>query len=78
MNKKKEPFNYAKLYRRIVLIIYDILMVIMASYVAILMRYEFRFGDIPEHFLNPVTTFLPINIILTLVIFYLFKLYDSL
>ena len=78
MNKKKEPFNYAKLYRRIGLIIYDILSVIMASYVSLLMRYEFKFSAIPEHFLTPVTRFLPINIIITLAIFYLFKMYDSL
>ncbi len=78
MNKIKEPFNYQKLYRRIGLIIYDIISIIMASYVAILMRYEFSLDEIPEHFMNPVNTFLPINIIITIVIFYLFKLYDSL
>ena len=78
MRKEKEPFNYQKLYRRTGLIIYDIISVIVASYVAILIRYEFRIGTIPEHFLNPVTTFLPINILMTLLVFYLFKLYDSL
>ena len=78
MNKKKEPFNFQKLYRRTGLIIYDIISIIMASYVAVLMRYEFNIDEIPGYFLNPVTTFLPINIIITIVIFYLFKLYDSL
>jgi FlaA1/EpsC-like NDP-sugar epimerase len=78
MNKKKEPFNFQKLYRRIGLILYDIMSIIMASYVAILMRYEFNLEDIPDYFLSPVSSFLPINIIITLVIFYLFKLYDSL
>ena len=78
MNKKKEPFNFQKLYRRVGLIIYDILCIIGASYVAILMRYEFKLSAIPEHFLDPVTSFLPINVIVTIAIFYLFKLYDSL
>ncbi|MCR5156915.1 MAG: polysaccharide biosynthesis protein [Butyrivibrio sp.] len=78
MSNKKEPFNFQKLYRRVGLIIYDILCIIGASYVAILMRYEFRMSNIPEHFLDPVTGFLPINIIITIAIFYLFKLYDSL
>ncbi|WP_051688597.1 polysaccharide biosynthesis protein [Butyrivibrio sp. AE2032] len=78
MNKIKEPFNYQKLYRRIGLIIYDTISIFVASYVAILIRYEFSLDEIPEHFLNPVNTFLPINIIITIVIFYLFKLYDSL
>ncbi len=78
MNRIKEPFNYQKLYRRIGLIIYDTISIFVASYVAILIRYEFSLDEIPEHFLNPVNTFLPINIIITIVIFYLFKLYDSL
>ncbi|WP_034465482.1 polysaccharide biosynthesis protein [Butyrivibrio proteoclasticus] len=78
MNKKKEPFNFQKLYRRTGLIIYDIISIILASYVAILIRYEFKVGTIPDHFLTPVNTFLPINILITLLVFYLFKLYDSL
>ncbi len=76
--KKKEPFNYQKLYRRTILIIYDILSVIVSSYLAILIRYEFKFDTIPEHFLSPVNHFLPINILITLVVFYIFRLYDSL
>ncbi len=76
--KKKEPFNYAKLYRRTGLIIYDVVSIIAASFLAILIRYEFKLDNIPEHFLDPVTAFLPINILLTFGIFYVFKLYDSL
>ncbi|MBQ9512413.1 MAG: polysaccharide biosynthesis protein [Lachnospiraceae bacterium] len=75
---EKQPFNFAKLYRRIALIIYDVAAVIAASYIAIVMRYEFSVSQIPEHFMNPVNRFLPVNIILTILIFYLFKLYDSL
>ena len=77
-NSKKEPFNYAKLYRRTGLILYDIISVIAASYVAFLIRYEFSIASIPEHFMTPVNRFLPINIVLTLIIFYLFRLYNSL
>jgi FlaA1/EpsC-like NDP-sugar epimerase len=75
---KKEPFNYQKLYRRIGLIIYDIICIVGASFLAILIRYEFSIGSIPEHFMEPIETFLPINIALTILIFYLFRLYDSL
>ena len=78
MASKKEPFNFVKLYRRTGLIFYDIISVIAASYIAFLIRYEFKIADIPDHFMTPVTRFLPLNIILTLVVFYLFKLYDSL
>ena len=78
MSKKKEPFNFQKLYRRTGLIIYDIISIIFASYFAILIRYEFKLDAIPDHFMTPVNTFLPINIILTFCVFYIFKLYDSL
>ncbi len=78
MKKKKEPFNFQKLYRRTGLILYDVLSIFMASFVAFLIRYEFKMSEIPEHFMNPVLDFMPFNVLITLVIFYLFRLYDSL
>jgi FlaA1/EpsC-like NDP-sugar epimerase len=75
---KKEPFNFQKLYRRIGLILYDVICIVGASFLALLFRYEFSFSSIPEHFMDPVATFLPINIVIAIVIFYFFKLYDSL
>lgn len=76
--KRKQPFNVKLFYRRTCLIIYDIISVIMASYLALLMRYSFDVSEIPEHFLNPITRFLPVNIVLTLVILYVFRMYSSL
>lgn len=78
MNKKKEPFNFAKLYRRTGLIFYDVVSIVAASFVAILMRYEFVIRNVPDYYLDSIISFLPINIIITIVVFYLFKLYDSL
>ncbi len=78
MKKEKIPFNYKLLYRRTALIIYDIISVVCAGYLAILMRYEFEFSQIPRYFLDPITRFLPINIVLTLFVLYLFKMYHSL
>lgn len=76
--KKRTPFNVKIFYRRTCLIIYDVISVILASYVALLMRYNFDLSQIPEHFLNPVSRFLPINIIITLLVLYLFRMYSSL
>ena len=78
MKKDKQPFNYKLFYRRTFLVIYDIISVILASYLAVLIRYEFHVDSIPSHFLVPITRFLPFNILLTLFIFYLFRLYHSL
>ena len=74
----KKPFNAAKFYRRTCLIIYDVISVIASSYLALLMRYNFEIAEIPEHFVDPITTFLPLNIFLTLFILYLFRMYNSL
>lgn len=78
MKKDKRPFNFKLFYRRTCLIIYDIISVILASYLAVLIRYDFRIDTIPSHFLGPITMFLPLNIVLTLFIFYFFRLYHSL
>ncbi len=75
---KKSKFNYQKLYRRTALIVYDVLSVIMASYLAILLRYDLQLDAIPDQFLLPIQSFLPFNILITLGIFYVFRLYHSL
>lgn len=78
VNKKRRPFNAKLFYRRTCLIIYDIISIIIASYMAILWRYDFHLDSIPDHFMRPIERFLPINILVTLVIFYIMHLYSSL
>ena len=82
MNKKtkkqRKPFNVKLFYRRTCLIVYDIISVILASYMALLMRYGFEMSEIPDHFVDPINRFLPLNIIITLIILYLFRMYNSL
>lgn len=78
MKNSKKIFNYQLLYRRACLIIYDIASILIASFFAIILRYEFEIDTIPDYFINTIIRFLPVNIVLTLVIFHLFKLYNSL
>lgn len=78
MEKTRKPFNVKLFYRRTCLIIYDIISVVLAGYVAILWRYDFHLDEIPRHFMQPIERFLPINILLTLAIFYIMRLYNSL
>lgn len=75
---KKHYFNYQLLYRRTALIIYDILSITASSFLALLLRYDMHVDAIPDEFLLPVRNFLPLNILLTLIIFYFFRLYHSL
>ncbi len=78
MEKTRKPFNAKLFYRRTCLIIYDIISIVLASYVAILWRYDFHLDEIPRHFMQPIERFLPINILITLAIFYVMRLYNSL
>lgn len=78
MKKEKTPFNFKLLYRRSALIVYDIISVVCSSYLALLMRFEFSLDELPDYYLLPVTQFLLFNIILTIFIFYLFRMYHSL
>ncbi|MDE7232994.1 MAG: polysaccharide biosynthesis protein, partial [Lachnospiraceae bacterium] len=78
MEKTRKPFNAKLFYRRTCLIIYDIISVVLASYVAILWRYDFHLDSIPDHFMRPIELFLPLNILVTLGIFYVMRLYSSL
>lgn len=76
---KKKPFNYQLLYRRACLIIYDILSVCMASALAIALRFiDEGLNAIPDYFLETVSRMLPVNVVITLMIFYIFRLYHSL
>ncbi len=74
----EHTFNYAKFWRRVVLIVYDILSVILASYMSLLIRYEFQPSEIPDYFYLPVMEALPLTVAVTLAMFWLFRLYDSL
>lgn len=78
MEKIRKPFNVKLFYRRTCLVIYDVISIVLASYVAILWRYDFHLDEIPGHFMQPIEHFLPVNILVTLIIFYIMRLYSSL
>lgn len=70
--------NNQLLLKKILLIIYDIVAVIVSGYLALLMRFELEPSQIPEQFLNPYRRYNWIMIIVTILIFYVFRLYSSL
>lgn len=75
---KKILFEKQLIIRRIFMLILDICCIIMASGVAILIRFDFNIIKVNPEFLNHIWAYLPINIVSTLIIFYLFRLYHSL
>ena len=78
MKKEKKPFNVKLLYRRTALMVYDIISIVVASYLALLIRYDMHVYLIPDYFLEPIEKYLPLNIVITMVLFYIFRLYSSL
>lgn len=78
MENKKKEFNYQLLIRRICLIILDIACIIGASVAALLTRFEFQFSSIPEEFLDVITKYEIYFIIITLLVFLVFRIYSSL
>ena len=74
----KKTINTALLYRRIFLLIYDIAAVFASSVMALWMRYEFVYKDIDPVFLDSVYSFMPITMLITVVVFEILRLYNSL
>lgn len=70
--------NPKKRIRVSLLILYDILVIGISEYTALLIRFEFHPGMIRKPFLESMIHYTPINIGCTLIIFALFSLYESL
>ncbi|MCR4588408.1 MAG: polysaccharide biosynthesis protein, partial [Lachnospiraceae bacterium] len=64
--------------RKAFLIIFDIMAVLVASVLAIAMRFDFDLNSIPTHFMNNVWSYMIINVVTTLIVFWIFRLYNSL
>lgn len=66
------------LFKRIILIVYDIIAVVAASLLALLIRFEGRYIEIPREYISRSLQYIPVIIVVTLIIFYGFRLYSSL
>lgn len=73
-----ERINKQLLYRRLVLVIFDIMTVCVSSIIPLCMRFDYHYKEIPKVYLTSVWDFMVINILITLIVFYLFRLYHSL
>ena len=70
--------NRHLLHSRIVLVIFDIMTVCIASIAPLWIRFEMHYKEIPDVYLSSAWDFMMINIIITLLVFYFFRLYHSL
>lgn len=65
-------------YHRFFLLLCDIAIILSASALSLLFRFDFVISNISQVHLDSVIAYLPINIIVTIGIFYAFRLYHSL
>ena len=70
--------DYAKLLRRLAFLVYDILAIAFSMYMAIITRFEFTIRNVEDEVVKSLNDYLLINIVVTLVIFFGFRLYSSL
>lgn len=75
----KTKFNiwHIPVSRILILLILDMLAVIIASYGALYWRFDFSFSRHCLEYMRPATLLLPFDLLITAVVFWLFKLYKS-
>ena len=77
--KKRLIINRQLFVRRVALIVCDMLSVAAATYLGLVARFDFRYGDIADKaFIETAWDYLPFSIAVTIVLFWLFHMYQSL
>ncbi len=64
--------------RAMLLAVFDAAIIVASSLIALMARFDFSYAEIEVSYLSHLYHYLPINIILTLIIFYFCKMYHSL
>ncbi len=63
--------------RMFMLFIVDVLTIIANAYLSLIIRHELHYSWIPQEYINSIQSYMLINIVTTIVIFMLMKLYRS-
>ena len=76
---KKEgfPFRHWKVIA-FYLVLYDIVAVNFSYFFGLLIRFDLRYSSIPKEYLNAFIKFAPFYTAFVIIIFYVFRLYNSL
>lgn len=76
MNKNKN-FLKIPINRIIALVLMDIMSIVVASFAALYIRFDFSFSGIPKEYMVCLEHIIPFNLVITLLFFALWKLYKS-
>ncbi|MCD8067919.1 MAG: polysaccharide biosynthesis protein, partial [Lachnospiraceae bacterium] len=63
--------------RLFIMVFFDILFIMISSFMALYIRFEFKFTEIWPEFLDHYAHILPVTIVTTILIFFAFRLYSS-
>lgn len=75
--KKLKTIHFRNHSKLLILLISDIFLIQLASLLAISIRFDFHWTQIPKYFLEGITTYALINTVCTIAIFWIFRLYHS-
>ena len=75
--KKDNNFLKIPMNRILALVLMDIMSVVVASFAALYIRFDFSFKGIPAEYMARFERILPFNIVVTLLFFVIWKLYKS-
>ena len=70
--EKNAPKNRVAL-----LVVLDLLIVSVTGFLALYVRYDFRFSKMDMQYVSAELKYLPVNLVLTIILFVLFRLYRS-
>ncbi|MCD7806647.1 MAG: polysaccharide biosynthesis protein [Lachnospiraceae bacterium] len=77
MNHSKKKKSNIISNRLFIMVFFDILFIMISSFMALYIRFEFKFMEIWPEFLDHYAHILPMTIVTTILIFFLFRLYSS-
>lgn len=77
MKNRKEPVDKQMIARSLLLMLYDVAAIVFASGLTMWFRFNMEFVSIERQYLEMMWIYLPYNIVITIAIFILFKLYRS-
>lgn len=77
MMKKETNFLKIPINRIVALLLMDVMSVIVASFAAVFLRFEFSFKEIPQLYLERYEHIIPFTIVITIFFFCIWKLYKS-
>ena len=73
--KEQRGIKIKNVLQTLVLVLCDVAIICMVSYLALLLRFDLHYSSIPEIYINYMLEYLPVHIFCTLIIFYFCRMY---